>query len=69
MDTVHEVGDGACAQGRWLHGLAPSYGGLDLGQYREIHAYGDTAEDREMLALANRRYYRWKEADEYEPAS
>jgi len=41
----------------------------DLGQYREIYAYGDTAEDREMLALANRRYYRWKEADEYEPAS
>ena len=41
----------------------------DLGQYREIYAYGDTAEDREMLALANHRYYRWKEADEYKPAS
>jgi phosphatidylglycerophosphatase C len=41
----------------------------DLRQYREIYAYGDTAEDREMLALANRRYFRWKEADQYEPAS
>ena len=41
----------------------------NLGQYREIYAYGDTAEDREMLALANRRYYRWKGADEYEPPS
>ena len=41
----------------------------DLPQFREIYAYGDTPEDREMLALANRRYYRWKEADEFESAS
>lgn len=41
----------------------------DLRQYRDIYAYGDTSEDREMLALANRRYYRWKETEEYEPAS
>ena len=41
----------------------------DLRQFREIYAYGDSAEDREMLAIANRRYYRWNEADEYEPAS
>jgi len=37
----------------------------DLRQFREIYAYGDSAEDREMLAIANRRYYRWNEADEY----
>lgn len=41
----------------------------DLRQYREIYAYGDTTEDREMLALANRRYYRWKESDPYESVS
>jgi phosphatidylglycerophosphatase C len=33
----------------------------DLQRYREIFAYGDTVEDREMLALAGRRYYRWQE--------
>lgn len=27
---------------------------------------GDTIEDREMLALASRRYYRWREVDEGE---
>jgi phosphatidylglycerophosphatase C len=34
---------------------------LDLGRYETIYAYGDTAEDREMLELAQRKYYRWKE--------
>jgi HAD superfamily hydrolase (TIGR01490 family) len=41
----------------------------DLRQFDEIYAYGDTPEDQEMLALANRRYYRWKETDECQPAS
>lgn len=31
---------------------------VDLHQYREISAYGDTAEDEAMLALANRQYFR-----------
>ena len=30
-----------------------------LDRYDHVYAYGDTAEDREMLALADRRYYRW----------
>ena len=30
-------------------------------RYRTIYAYGDTAEDREMLELANRKYYCWRE--------
>lgn len=30
----------------------------DLSRYRRIHAYGDSAEDRPMLALAHERWYR-----------
>lgn len=41
---------------------------FDLERFDTIYAYGDTAEDREMRALANRRYYRWKEIDKFEEA-
>ncbi len=30
-------------------------------RYPLVHAYGDTREDREMLALADRKHYRWRE--------
>jgi phosphatidylglycerophosphatase C len=30
-------------------------------RYSAIYAYGDTAEDREMLNMAHRKYYRWEE--------
>jgi phosphoserine phosphatase len=33
----------------------------DLSRYSVIYAYGNTREDREMLELADRRYYRWRE--------
>jgi phosphatidylglycerophosphatase C len=33
----------------------------ELGRYSVIYAYGDTSEDREMLEIAHRKYYRWKE--------
>lgn len=33
----------------------------DLSQFPLIYAYGDTDEDRHLLALANRRYFRWRE--------
>lgn len=33
----------------------------ELSRYSVIYAYGDTSEDREMLELAHRKYYRWKE--------
>ena len=33
----------------------------DLGRYETVYAYGDSGEDREMLELAQRKYYRWKE--------
>jgi phosphatidylglycerophosphatase C len=35
----------------------------DLRQFPIVYAYGDTNEDREMLDLAHRKYYRWAEAD------
>ena len=33
----------------------------DLASYPVIYAYGDTPEDRHLLELAHRRYYRWQE--------
>jgi HAD superfamily hydrolase (TIGR01490 family) len=33
----------------------------ELGAYEQVFAYGDTPEDRELLALAQRRFYRWRE--------
>ena len=33
----------------------------ELGRYEIVHAYGDSGEDREMLELAQKKYYRWKE--------
>jgi phosphatidylglycerophosphatase C len=33
----------------------------DLKRFRTIYAYGDTHEDDAMLALAHRRFYRWRE--------
>jgi phosphatidylglycerophosphatase C len=32
-----------------------------LSDYSEIYAYGDTHEDREMLEMATRKYFRWQE--------
>jgi len=33
----------------------------DLARYADVYAYGDTREDAELLELATRRYYRWRE--------
>ena len=54
--------------GRYLHGdcsgeekarrIRERY---DLQSYTGIYAYGDSAEDKAMLALAHRRFYRWEE--------
>jgi phosphatidylglycerophosphatase C len=33
----------------------------DLSHYRHVHAYGDSGDDREMLELAQTKYYRWQE--------
>jgi phosphatidylglycerophosphatase C len=39
-----------------------------LERYAQVYAYGDTSEDREMLALAHRRYYRWQEIADWNGA-
>lgn len=39
-----------------------------LDRYSLVYAYGDTNEDREMLALAHRKYYRWKEIADWSEA-
>jgi len=36
----------------------------DIREYSRVYAYGDTSEDREMLSLANIKYFRWKEVGE-----
>lgn len=33
----------------------------DLGAHATVYAYGDTPEDRDLLGLASKRYYRWQE--------
>jgi HAD superfamily hydrolase (TIGR01490 family) len=33
----------------------------DISRYPVVYAYGDSGEDREMLALAHRKFYRWQE--------
>lgn len=35
----------------------------NLRDYPVIYAYGDTPEDSDMLSLANRKYFRWREID------
>jgi phosphatidylglycerophosphatase C len=45
---------------------------FDLSRYTLLYAYGDTPDDREMLELAHRKYYRgkkvssWDEVTEYD---
>jgi HAD superfamily hydrolase (TIGR01490 family) len=34
---------------------------FDLGSFAEVFAYGDTAEDKELLALASRKFYKGQE--------
>jgi phosphatidylglycerophosphatase C len=33
----------------------------DLSRYADVYAYGDTEEDQALLALASKRFYRWRE--------
>lgn len=33
----------------------------NMNQYEDIYAYGDSHEDNDLLALANKRFYRWQE--------
>lgn len=36
---------------------------IALEDYASVYAYGDTPEDRDLLALADRRFYRWREVE------
>lgn len=59
---------GGTLTGRYLHGdcsgaekvrrIRQRY---QLARYGTVYAYGDSAEDREMLELAHRKFYRWRE--------
>jgi hypothetical protein len=40
----------------------------DLSRYPVIYAYGDTSDDREMLELAHRKFYRWREIHDWADA-
>jgi phosphatidylglycerophosphatase C len=42
---------------------------LPLADYGAIYAYGDTEDDRPMLDLADRKYFRWQEVDEMPAAT
>jgi HAD superfamily hydrolase (TIGR01490 family) len=35
-------------------------------RYSLIYAYGDTAEDREMIDLAHRKYFRWRQIESWD---
>jgi phosphatidylglycerophosphatase C len=35
-----------------------------LSEYGTVYAYGDTEEDRPMLAIAEKRFFRWEEIDQ-----
>ena len=39
---------------------------FDLSRYSLVYAYGDTPDDREMLELAQRKFYRWKEVSSWD---
>jgi HAD superfamily hydrolase (TIGR01490 family) len=41
----------------------------DLSRYALVYAYGDTSDDREMLDLADRKFYRWREISAWSEAA
>jgi len=68
--TELEIRDGLLT-GRYLYGdctgprkAARIRERLTLSDYETIYAYGDSAEDAELLELAHRRFYRWRERRE-----
>ena len=38
----------------------------ELARYAIVYAYGDSVEDREMLELAHKKYYRWTEISSWD---
>lgn len=54
---------GDCTAAEKVRRLRERY---ELGRYATVYAYGDSGEDREMLELAQRKYYRWEEISAWE---
>ncbi len=52
----YEAGD--CTGGEKARRVLARY---DLSRYPVVYAYGDTPEDHELLSLASKRFYRWRE--------
>jgi phosphatidylglycerophosphatase C len=50
--------DGDCSGPEKVRRIRQRY---DLSRYAAVYAYGDSGEDREMLELAQKKYYRWAE--------
>ena len=55
--------DGDCSGAEKVRRIRAQY---DLSSYPIVYAYGDSGEDREMMALADKKYYRWKEIKGWE---
>jgi len=51
---------GDCSGSRKVERIREHY---DLSRFPVVYAYGDTTEDKEMLDLAHRKYYRWEAID------
>lgn len=50
--------DGDCSGAEKARRIQQRY---DLSRYGVVYAYGDSDEDAQMLALAHRKWYRWRE--------
>jgi phosphatidylglycerophosphatase C len=57
--------DGDCSGTTKARRIVERY---DLARYPIVYAYGDTMEDREMLELAHRKYFRWQEIGDWSDA-
>jgi phosphatidylglycerophosphatase C len=58
--------DGDCCGAEKVRRIRAQY---DLSSYPIVYAYGDSGEDREMMALADKKYYRWKEIASWDEVS
>lgn len=74
--TELEIASGGRLTGRYVHGdcFGPEKvrrirERLRLDDYGVIYAYGDTEDDRAMLDMADRKYFRWQEVQEMPAAS
>ena len=55
--TGHYLGADCCAEEKAKR-IQQAY---DLKEFGAVHAYGDTSEDREMLALADHAWMAWRQ--------